>query len=216
MNSKINLDFLPSETRELFEKFSRFSFFKNFVLVGGTGLALQAGHRQSEDLDFISISDDINVSAIKRFFSANFNNFKIVRIDENFQVDLIVTGVKVTFFSKKAIGVGFDVTSGSIEWNKMTVASVESIAILKINAVSQRNTMRDYYDIYYIAKHFMPLKSIIELSKKNLPNLSPIIFSETLLYVRDIPEADISAHLKPAEQISKHEIADYFKGELKK
>ncbi|GAB1348710.1 hypothetical protein MASR1M107_09220 [Ignavibacteriales bacterium] len=215
MNAKINLDFLPFETRELFEKFSRFPFFRKFVLVGGTGLCLQAAHRQSEDLDFISISENLNVSSIKRFFSSNFNNYRIVRIDENFQIDLVVNGVKVTFFSKKAVGVTFDVTMGVSTVNKVSIASVETIAILKINAISQRNTMRDYYDLYYLAKHFIELRSIIEISKKNLPYLSPVVYSETLLFVKDIPENSISSHLSPKESVSKYEIAEFFQNELK-
>lgn len=215
MKPDINTDFLPADTKELFDKFSRFPFFRKFVLVGGTALCLQAGHRQSEDLDFISVTDKLNISSIKRFFSSNFNNYRIVRIDEDFQIDLVVNGVKVTFFSKSATGVDFDVTTGTTSINKINVGSIATIAILKINAISHRNTMRDYYDLYYIAKRFIKLPEIIEISKKNLPNLSPVVYSETLLFVKDIPENCISSHLSPVESVTKSEIAEYFLRELK-
>ena len=215
MKFDIKTGYLPAETKELFEKLSRYPFFQKFVLVGGTGLCLRAGHRQSEDLDFISVTEKLNVSSIKRFFSSNFNDYRIVRIDEYFQIDLVVNGVKVTFFSKSAVGVDFDVTAGTTSINKISVASIETIAILKINAISQRNTMRDYYDLYYIAKHFIKLPEIIEISKKNLPNLSPVVYSETLLFVKDIPENSISSHLSPVESVTKSEIAEYFLRELK-
>ncbi|GJQ32563.1 MAG: hypothetical protein HBSAPP04_14020 [Ignavibacteriaceae bacterium] len=214
MNTEIAPGFLPAATKDLFEKFSKFPFFKNYILVGGTALSLRAGHRESEDLDFISIDKDLNITSIKRFFSSNFNSYKIIRLDENYQIDLVVNGVKVTFFSPNAIGVDFDVSSGSTSQNNIIVASIETIAVLKINAISQRNTMRDYYDLYYIAKNFINLRSLIETSKKLLPNLSPIIYSETLLFVRDIPENSISSHLKPTVNITKAEIAEFFRKQL--
>lgn len=51
-------------------------FAQRFYLAGGTGLALQLGHRMSEDLDFFSQEDDLNdanrveiVSALEQHFS---------------------------------------------------------------------------------------------------------------------------------------------------
>ena len=49
----INIANIPIVTAGLFDQFSKFTFMKKFTLVGGTALALQLGHRQSEDLDFI-------------------------------------------------------------------------------------------------------------------------------------------------------------------
>jgi len=112
--------------------------------------------------------------------------------------------------------VDFDVTAGTTSITKISVGSIETIAILKINAISQQNTMCDYYDLYYIAKHFIKLPEIIEISKKNLPNLSPVVYTETLLFVKDIPETSISSHLSPVESITKSEIAEYFMREFKK
>jgi len=36
-----------------------------------------------------------------------------------------------------------------------------------------------------------------------LPNLSPVTYTETLVYTEDIPENDLSNHLCPKEQITK-------------
>lgn len=49
----LNTNYIPKETSELVDQFAKLTFIKNFTLVGGTALALQLGHRQSEDLDFI-------------------------------------------------------------------------------------------------------------------------------------------------------------------
>ena len=49
-----------------------------------------------------------------------------------------------------------------------------------------------------------------------IPTLSPITYTETIIYTKDIPENAIGSHLFPKEQVSKEEIARYFIGEIKK
>jgi hypothetical protein len=44
-------------------------FLPRFYLVGGTGLALQLGHRESVDLDFFSEKDEVLVIGNKWFLS---------------------------------------------------------------------------------------------------------------------------------------------------
>jgi hypothetical protein len=43
---------LSQHTEEVFEQISKMECVKNYTLIGGTALALQLGHRLSEDLDF--------------------------------------------------------------------------------------------------------------------------------------------------------------------
>ena len=45
---------LAPQTSEVFERITCLECIKSFVLVGGTALALQYGHRVSVDLDFFS------------------------------------------------------------------------------------------------------------------------------------------------------------------
>jgi hypothetical protein len=53
---QIHWEALTPETKELFHLISRLPFISEFYLGGGTGLALQIGHRFSVDLDFFSDS----------------------------------------------------------------------------------------------------------------------------------------------------------------
>jgi hypothetical protein len=43
---------LSEETSKVFEPVSKLNCIKDYILFGGTVLALQTGHRLSEDLDF--------------------------------------------------------------------------------------------------------------------------------------------------------------------
>jgi predicted nucleotidyltransferase component of viral defense system len=213
---KIDLSYMPENTRKVFNKLEDKNLVSDFVLVGGTALALQIQHRQSEDLDFIFDGKNLPLTKIKRVISQIFPDHKIIRQDEKWQIDFIVQQVKVTFFTTEAIALPFVVNDYSIKYNNMNIASIDIIATLKMAAIAQRNTIRDYYDLYWIAKYHIKLIDIIAQTKKLIPGLASITYSETLVYTKDISEQDLSNHLKPKENITKEEIATFFIDELRK
>ncbi|MEK7122124.1 MAG: nucleotidyl transferase AbiEii/AbiGii toxin family protein, partial [Patescibacteria group bacterium] len=49
-----HLEVLPEDTKQTFSLLSNSSLIKRFYLTGGTALALQIGHRISEDFDFFT------------------------------------------------------------------------------------------------------------------------------------------------------------------
>ncbi len=212
----INPGFLPENTAWLFSEFASFGLIQKFTLVGGTALALQIEHRQSEDLDFIYDDEKIPSTSIKRGISVRFPSYRLIREEKDYQLDFLINGVKVTFFSTGAVLLPFKVKDFSFRHKNFNIAQIDIIAVLKMATIAQRNTIRDYYDLFFIAKHFIPLNRIIEQSKKMLPNISPITYTETIIYIKDIPENSIDNHLNPKEKVTKEQISDFFIGELKK
>jgi len=212
----IHLNFIPIETAKLFIEFARLVFMQKFTLVGGTALALQLGHRQSEDLDFIYDDEKLPAATIRRELSKRFPSHRLIREEKDYQLDFLINQVKVTFFSSGAVMVPFKVKDFSEKYQNINIAGIEIIAVLKMATISQRNTIRDYYDLYFIAKHVLSLKNIIEQSKKMLPNISAITYTETIIYTRDIPENSIEHHLNPKEVVTKEQISAFFIEELKK
>lgn len=211
----INLDLIPVGTKNVFDVLSEAKFISDYSLVGGTALALQIGHRKSEDLDFIFDNETINSTQIKRNINKLFDgNYKIIKDEKDYQIDFVIHNIKVTFFSTGAVIIPFKVKEYTIKYKQLNIANINIIAVLKIATISQRNTIRDYFDLYKIAKNHIPLKEIYSLSKKLLPHLSPITYSETLIYDADIEEESISSHLEPDENISKQDITDFFQKEL--
>ncbi len=212
----MDIEYMPTATKDVFTKLSEASFINKYTLVGGTALSIQIKHRLSEDLDFIADGETINLTSIKRNIARLWPNYRIVKQDYNYQIDFIINNVKLTFFSTGAIQIPFHIKSYSIAYKNINIAKTEIIASLKLAAIAQRNTIRDYYDLYFITKYKIGLSEIIEQTKKLIPNLSPVTYTETLVYTDDIPENDLSEHLEPKENISKTEIADFFVRELKK
>jgi hypothetical protein len=128
---------------------------------------------------------------------------------------MLVNDVKLTFFCTGAVALPFNVRSHSVVVDRMNIAGIMAIAAMKFAAISQRNTIRDYYDLYYLSRHCVPLLDLVLFTKKLVPNLSPITYTETLVYTKDIEESDIASHLSPAEIVSKEQIAEFFTKELR-
>ena len=73
MKHTINLEFMPEKTAWIFNVLAQQSFILKYTLVGGTALSLQAGHRLSEDLDFVMDAEQINANTTKRNLTNQFS-----------------------------------------------------------------------------------------------------------------------------------------------
>ena len=212
----LDMDFLPEKTRKIYQHLGTSSFISNFTMVGGTALAMQIRHRLSEDLDFVFDGEELNINQIKRNIKKLFPLFRIIRQDHNWQIDLSIDEVKLTFFSTGAIALPFEVRTYSLIDNNFHIAGAKAIAALKFSAIAQRNTIRDYYDLYYLSRYHFPLLELINFTREVNPNLSPVTYTETLVYTKDIEEKSISSHLSPVEMVDKYQIAAFFSQELNK
>ena len=155
---------LAPHTGKIFEDISKLECIKPFVLVGGTALSLQLHTRQSEDLDFMrwksgkSDKLDIGWPSIKKELETigHLDSIDILGFD---QVKFIVAGVKVSFYAapRKRIP-----TMQEIPYlNNLRLADVNSIGIMKMEAMMRRSKFRDYYDIYSILKNGADIMTLI-------------------------------------------------------
>jgi len=167
----ISPKYLPDKTSRVFNVLAGSKFIKNYTLVGGTALALQLKHRISEDLDFIFDDEFLNNTSIKRNINSLFADHKIIKEDDKYQIDFVISDVKVTFFSAGSVIIPFKVMDYSFNYKNLNIAEAEIIGVIKLIAITQRNTIRDYYDLYYLSKHKVSLNEIINRAKKLVPNL---------------------------------------------
>ena len=85
----LDLNNLPSATSHLFQKLAKEKYMNRFSLVGGSALALQLGHRQSEDLDFVFDGEKIESISIKRFIARLFPEYRLIREEAGYQLDFL-------------------------------------------------------------------------------------------------------------------------------
>lgn len=116
---------------------------KNFYLAGGTGLALQLGHRLSEDLDFFSGSDFISQD-ILNFLPAK--EVKIIDETDN-TLHLFLREQKISFLKYP-----YRLLENFIYYKGCPLASYLDIALMKLIAISQRGAKKDFVDLYTVLK----------------------------------------------------------------
>ena len=198
---------LPKTEALLLKMIDGCDFLDKYVLVGGSALSLYLCHRKSEDLDFFTYDDSFDKREIFEYVKQFKNKEILNQTDE--QIDLLLDGVKVIFFNAQ----WSFLKPKKIE--KFNMASLESIAAMKINVLFLRAKYRDYYDIYFLVKKSMSLKKVFECSLDVLEGINFKLFCVALLYTDDIEDDNIE-YLEPIELLSKEQIRDFFQLQLDK
>jgi len=208
MHDLKNLDCLLPDTKSLLMKMiETCSFLDNYVLVGGSALTLHLCHRKSEDLDFFTYGDSFSKQQIFEYIKKFEHKEILNQTDE--QIDLLLNGVKVTFFNAKWRFLT------PIKVERFNLASLESIAAMKVNVLFLRAKYRDYYDLYMLVKKSMSIKKIFECSLDVLEGINFKLFTVALVYIDDIEDDNIG-YLNPVEVLSKEDIRDFFQREILK
>jgi len=205
---------LAPHTEKIFEKLSHLECVKDYILMGGTALALQLKHRQSEDLDFCRWHTkknerlEVNWYAIQQEL-LTLGDTKVALV-ENTQCDLLVEGVRVTFLADNKFKQPENLQK--IHYiNNIYLADVESIAIMKMEVMTHRNVFRDYYDMYSILKSGINIGNILsKTGKYTFHNLRTRDMLSLLLNAKK-PPVDVNfAALSPVYDISFDEIKHFF------
>lgn len=228
MDDLKNLECVLPETRNMLLKLrDNCEFLHKYVLVGGSALSLHLCHRKSEDLDFFTYDDSFSKKEILDYITQFYNKEILNQTDE--QIDVLLDGVKVTFFNAKwsflrpqslsgphrppTSGPHTPIpepdTPGSPMSGRLNIATLEQLAAMKVNILFLRAKYRDYYDLYILAKEVFSLKNIFRMSKNIVEGVTYKLFIVALLYIDDIEDDDIG-HLEPKEQVSKKEIREFF------
>ena len=206
MQEAKDLNYLLPNTQNVLKSLITDAYLSHFVLVGGSALALHIKHRKSEDLDFFTYEKGkFDIQKIKQITVQRSG--RIVNISDE-QIDVVINGVKVTFFDAK----WSFLRPPNIQ--NFNLATLEQLAIMKTNVLFLRAKYRDYYDLYFLIKKF-GIRRIYEISKDIVEGINFKLFASALLYIDDIEDENIN-HLEPKQNLSLHEIRDFFEKELQK
>ena len=175
----IRLETLPIHSQKVLNKLKNLIKTNCFVLAGGTGLALQIGHRISEDLDFFT---DRDFSTDKLFQNINAMNLSPVILQEEKGTLTITTNdVKVSFLH---YAYPFKEKMNNLEG--VSIAGMIDIASMKIIAISQRGAKRDFVDLFAVMQSVPFWKiagNMIERFGKDRVN--PVHIGKSLVYFND-------------------------------
>ena len=135
---------LSEKTRIVLEKIAPIT--TPFYLAGGTVLALLLGHRISVDLDFFS-KDTFSVSSLVEQLSA-LGDLKIEDQSDN-TLNGSLDGVKISFFHYP-----YPLLFPTEEYNGVSLADERDIGAMKIQAISDRGSKKDFVDFFVLLKKY--------------------------------------------------------------
>lgn len=209
---------LTTNIEAIIEQVAQLECIKPYILCGGTALAIQIGHRKSEDLDFMmwriskTEKPEVNWNAIERELKekiGEIDNFNMLGFD---QVEFVVKGVKFSFFVSDNLS---PVTAPTEYLGNIRLADIESIMAMKMEVMLRRMKFRDYYDIYCMLQEGYSIHNGIEkalnLSRHRLSSKNIIAM---LLGGQFIPDNNF-ATLEPKYDVTKEQIREYIMQKLK-
>lgn len=164
-------------TLELIKKLQSLDELKDSRLVGGTALALHIGHRKSVDIDLF-MSNTVDVNDLLAAIQTVTNDVVLLSSSRTMRF-LRVNNVKV------------DVVAYPYKWidepvveDGITLASVKDIAAMKISAITNRGTKKDFIDLYFLLQQFT-FQEFIELYKTKYPDAVMFTTLKSLAYFDD-------------------------------
>ena len=173
----------------------------DFYLAGGTAVCYYLYHRNSEDLDF--------------FTKLQFNEDILQKRLEPFPISLKAEGT--IYANIKNIKVSFFYYPYELlyEINKMdtiNMANLLDILPMKINAVINRGSKKDFIDIYFIMKHLnLNGKDVLKICLNKFKNMNEMIFLKSLIFFED---ADIEIIPKMIKNVEWEDIKRFIKYEF--
>lgn len=145
-------------------------------LVEGTSLALQYGHRSSVDLDLFGQINTSSETLLRTFGQWG-------------EVEKLNSGDKIKCFRINNVKV--DIVDYDCPWidevvteDGLRLASPIDIAAMKIYAIENRGSRKDFIDMYFLLKHYS-LSEILQFYKRKYPEHSEFVALRSLTYFED-------------------------------
>ena len=146
---------------QLLKRLDGFPELKIAYLGGGTALALQLGHRRSDDLDFF-LPEDFNIQALLREFGKQDMTITVLAqtsrhtelIVQSLKVDLIEEQIPLTRLTRLI----------HREIKNLNMADAVDIGRMKLLTIGSRGGRKDFVDLFCLTRDTISLKSLIALS----------------------------------------------------
>ena len=164
-------------TLELLKRLMGDERLQSFVLVGGTSLALQIGHRISVDLDLFT-EKEFEADELREYLEQNY------RLQTDYLAFATVKG--------EIEGVQVDCIAHAYPWLKpfvveegIRLASLEDICAMKLNAIAGNGTrIKDFVDVAYLSSMFS-LEQMLKFYEEKY-HANPLMPLKGIVYFADI------------------------------
>jgi len=186
----LHLETIEPGTLALLRRIQSHPAFAETRLVGGTALALQLGHRVSVDLDIFG-----KWNYAEGLDAALSTAGRVVResgTQNGKMAFCYIDDVKVDCVSYEM----YRWLDPAIEEEGVRLAAVRDIAAMKINAVTNRGTRKDFVDVARLLEDY-PLDEIFGWYRLKYPDANPALAMRSLSYFVDAETMPMPRMLVP-------------------
>lgn len=200
-------------TLELIRTLQADRMLDGFLLVGGTALSLQIGHRTSVDIDFFT-QNEFDTREMLEYLEQAYA-FQLQYMHKN-TLKGIIEGVFVDLIRHN-----YTLIDGPVLDENIRLASMKDIADMKINAVVGNGTrVKDFIDIYFLLKKYS-FSELIDFYGTKYESRNDFHLIKSLTYFNDIIVEDWpnmylekSLTIAEIEQFILKKRNEYLSGEL--
>ncbi len=155
----------PALVQRVLENLARATMLEPFYLAGGTALALRLGHRLSVDLDFFGAVETFEDDHRRRL---------IHDLSQHFRVDVVRNSPLGLTLNVDSVSVGFFTYSYELldplhHVQRVPLAGISDIGLMKLEAIGDRGSRKDFIDLYFIAQH-VSVEQLFASSKEKYPH----------------------------------------------
>lgn len=148
-----------------------------FYLGGGTALALQIDHRTSVDFDFYCLKN-FDSLGLAQVISKTFPNTKVLfQAEDTLRTEIGTTELSFFYYP-------YTLLKTLNKFDGLSIASPADIAAMKLAAIVQRGTKRDFIDVYFLLNTYS-LEEIISFALKKYPSYHTMLILRALIYFED-------------------------------
>jgi predicted nucleotidyltransferase component of viral defense system len=181
----MHYEVLDEERKSLLPSLAAFK--DRFYLAGGTGLALQIGHRVSVDFDLFTEAGFDTEKLLQELNAVFDGQGRVVStLAERDSLGVTVDGsVKMSFLRYP-----YPLLQPCVEDEYFRIASIEDIGCMKLSAIVSRATEKDFVDVHFILKQ-VSLEKLLDAAAKKMPVLDRNLALKSLVYFDDVEEGGV-------------------------
>ncbi len=174
---------------------------KDAYLAGGSALALHFGHRISVDFDFFT-----RLSFVPQDLSNKLT--KIGKFEETLAKGISLIGtfetVKFSYFQYD-----YPLITPTVLFSQVSIAQPLDIAAMKLVAICDRGTKRDFIDLYELTKHNISMDDMFSAYNQKYGKLEQNVYT-LITALNYFDEADLKEMPQMLIQVSWEEVKQFF------
>mgnify|MGYP001574020871 FL=1 len=177
-------------------------------LAGGSSLALQYGHRISVDFDFFTPTNFKSQDIVKKL--EKVGRFIFQEAAEKNTLLGLFEGVKFSLFLYE-----YPLVFKPIEYLGILLADPKDISAMKLAAIMDRGTKKDFVDLFVLNKNGISIEKAFKYYDKKYRSLANNTYSliKSLSYFDDAEKLEMPEMI---EKIDWEEIKEFFRKEVVK